>query len=193
MAGLDDLYSQINVSEIANSLGADEGEVNSAVQSVVPMLLTGLHEGSQSDDHADAIATFASTTARGLLDAGAGEQAGDAGHQAVAALFGDNSTDQVAAALANSGAGSSDLLKRLLPILVPIVMAYVGKKLDSHGGAAAAAEKPGGVLGDVLGGILGGGSSNNNALGSILGSVLGGGSKGGALGGILGGLLGGKK
>ncbi len=192
MAGLDDLFSQINVPEIASSLGADEGEVNSAVQSVVPLLLTGLQEGSQSEEHADSIATFASTAARGLLDAGAGESAGDVGHQAVAALFGDNNTDQVAAALAKGGAGSSDLLKKLLPILVPIVMAYVGKKLDSHGGSAAA-EKPGGVLGDVLGGILGGGSNSNNALGSILGGMLGGGSKGGALGGILGGLFGGKK
>jgi hypothetical protein len=194
MAGLDDLYAQIPTSEIANKLGADKDDVDNAIQTLVPVLLGGLQHNSQDPEHASKIESAASSqAARGLLDAGGGvEQVDESyGHQAVATLFGGNDTDQVAAALAKGGAGNSDLLKRLLPVVLPIVLAYVGKQLSAGGAAPQQKEaSAGGGLGEVLGSILGAGSGDK-ALGSVLGSVLGG--KGGALGDILGGLLGGKK
>jgi len=194
MAGLDDLYAQIPTSEIADKLGADKGDVDNAIQTLVPVLLGGLQHNSQDPEHASKIESAASSqAARGLLDAGGGvEQVDESdGHQAVAALFGGNDTDQVAAALAKGGVGNSDLLKRLLPVVLPIVLAYIGKQLSPGGAAPQKKEEAsGGGLGDVLGSILGGGSGDTS-LGGILGSVLGG--KGGALGDILGGLLGGKK
>jgi hypothetical protein len=197
MAGLDDLYAQIPTSEIADKLGADQGEVDNAIHTLVPVLLSGLQQNSQDPEHASKIESAANShAASGLLDAGGGvDQVNEGdGHQAVAALFGGNDTDQVAAALAGGGAGNSDLLKQLLPVLVPIVLAYIGKQLTGGGApqttAAQKQEASGGGLGDILGSILGGGS-NDKSLGGILGSVLG--NKGGGLGDILGGLLGGKK
>ncbi len=198
MAGLDDLYAQIPTSDIADKLGADEGEVSSAIHTLVPVLLSGLQHNSEDPEHASKIESDASThAARGLLDAGGGVDQVDEsdGHQAVATLFGGNDTDQVAAALAKGGAGDSDLIKRLLPVVLPIVLAYIGKRLTSGDGAQTTTaqkkeEASGGGLGDILGSILGAGSGDKS-LGSILGSVLG--SKGGGLGDILGGLLGGKK
>jgi hypothetical protein len=191
MAGLDDLYNQIPTSEIANKLGADEGDVDNAVHTLVPLLLGGLQQNSQDPEHASRIESMATShAARGLLDVGGGESDG---HEAVATLFGGNDADQVASALADRGAGNRDLLKQLLPVLIPVVLAYIGKQLGpgKEGGApqktGAAA---GGGLGEVLGSILAGGSGDKS-LGGILGNVLGG--KGGALGDILGGLLGGKK
>ncbi|HXA87283.1 MAG TPA: DUF937 domain-containing protein [Mycobacterium sp.] len=197
MAGLDDLYAQIPTSEIASRLGADQGEVDSALHTLVPVLLSGIQHNSQDPEHASKIESAASSNAaRGLLDAGGGVGQVDEsdGHQAVAALFGGNDTDQVAAALAQGGAGNSDLLKRLLPVVLPIVLAYIGKQLSPGGGQTTTAqsreEASGGGLGDILGSILGG-ASGDKSLGGILGSVLG--SKGGGLGDILGGLLSGKK
>jgi hypothetical protein len=197
MAGLDDLYAQIPVPDIARQLGVDEGEVNSAVQTLVPALLSGLQHNSQDPEHANRIESVASSqAARGLLDVGGGLDQVDesAGHEAVATLFGGNDTEQVASALAKGGAGDSDLIKQLLPVVLPIVLAYIGKRLGAGGGEGSAAPKKettsGGGLGEILGSILGGGSKDKS-LGSILGNVLGG--KGGALGDILGGLLGGKK
>lgn len=192
MAGLDDLYAQIPTSDIASKLGADQGEVDTAVHTLVPVLLGGLQHNSQDPEHASKIEDAASGhAARGLLDAGGGvdDVSEEDGHQAVATLFGGKDTNEVATALAGGGAGNSDLLKQLLPIVLPIVLAYIGKQLNS--GAPAEAPAPeqrssGGGLGDILGSILGG--SNDKSLGGILGSVLGG--KGGD---ILGGLLGGKK
>ena len=191
MAGLDDLYTLLPTSEIANKLGADQGDVENAVRTLVPALLGGLQQNSEDPEHASRIESLASShAASGLLDVGGGAGEGD-GNQAVASLFGGSDVDQVASALAAGGAGNRDLLKRLLPIVLPVVLAYVGRQLS--GGQSGAPQKTeaaaGGGLGEVLGSILGGGSADKS-LGAILGSVLGG--KGG-LGDILGGMLGGKK
>lgn len=195
MAGLDDLYTQIPTSEIANKLGADEGDVENAVHTLVPLLLGGLQQNSQDPEHASRIESIATShAARGLLDAGGGDGDDSDGHQAVETLFGGNDADQVAAALADRGAGNRDLLSKLLPAVLPIVLAYIGKELGSGSGGGVPRSKEaaasGGGLGEVLGSILAGGSGDKS-VGGILGTVLGG--KGGALGDLLGGLLGGKK
>ena len=201
MAGLDDLMNQIPVADIASKLGADQGEVTQAIQTLVPTLLGTLQENVQADD-IDSTHLETAVVAEGqsdLLDGGVNVEQLDvgAGNQLVASLFGGNDTNQVASALAGAGAGGGDLIKRLLPMLAPIVLAYVGRQFSQKQGAGAGAQAqaaPGGGIGDVLGSILGGagGGAGNNPLGSILGSVMGGG-QGGALGNILGGLLRGGK
>lgn len=200
MAGLDDLINQIPVADIASKLGADQGEVNQAIQTLVPTLLGTLQENVQADDidssHLESV--IVADEHAEVLEGGINVDQIDEGqgNQLVASLFGGNDTNQVASALSGAGAPGGDLIKRLLPMLAPIVLAYVGKQLSQRGaGAGAGAQAqaaPGGGIGDVLGSILGGatggGAAANNPLGSILGSVLGGG-QGGALGNILGGLL----
>ncbi len=187
MSGLEDLFAQIPMSDIASKIGVDEAEVNKAVQLLVPVLVGGLHENAQDPEHASKIESAVdSHAASGLLDGGVSIDQVDqkAGQQAIAKIFGGNDVAQVANALAGGGGGNSDLLTKLLPILAPIVLAYVGKQLTGKSGAPAAG---GGGLNDVLGSILGG-MGGNKSLGTVLGNTLG--SKAGD---ILGGLLGGKK
>jgi hypothetical protein len=189
MSGLEDLFAQIPTSDIASKIGVDEAEVNKAVQLLVPVLVGGLHENAQDPDHASKIESAAdSHAASGLLDGGVSVDQVDEqdGQQAVAKIFGGNDVTQVANALAGGG-GNSALLKQLLPILAPIVLAYIGKQLTGKSGAPATEAASGGALNDVLGSILGG-MGGNKSLGSVLGNALG--SKAGD---ILGGLLGGKK
>jgi len=203
MAGLDDLFAEIPVQDIANKIGADEGEVNNAIHTLVPALVGGLAENVQANeiDSSELESAVAQQGASGLLDGGVSVDQVDPkqGDQYVARIFGGNDSNAVASALAGTGAGGGDLIKKLLPILAPIVLAYIGKQLTQKsaapagGGAPQTQTAPSGGLGDVLGGILGGGGGGgNNPLGSILGSVLGG-NQGNAIGEILGGLLGGKK
>lgn len=203
MADLDELFNQIPTKEIAGKLGADEGEVTSAVHTLVPLLLGGLQQNAQDAGHAATIENAAhGHAASGLLDGGVRVDRVDEadGSKAVAKIFGGNDTGQVAAALAGGGAGNGDLIKKLLPILAPIVLAYLGKQLSKSpsAGDGQAQGAPSGGLGEILGSILsgaaGGGASggSDNPLGNILGSVLGGGKSGGGLGDILGGLLGGR-
>jgi hypothetical protein len=200
MAGLDDLFNQIPVADIASKLGADPSEVQQAVQTLVPTLLGTMHENVQAEDidstHLESAAV--ATGQSDLLDGGVNVDQLDEnqGNQMVASLFGGNDTNQVASALSGAGAPGGDLIKRLLPMLAPIVLAYVGRQFSQRGAAGAGAAQaqaqagPGGGMGDVLGSILGGGGAmgGGNPLGSILGGVLGGG-QGGAIGNILGGLL----
>jgi hypothetical protein len=181
MAGLDDLYAQIPTADIASKLGADEGDVDAAVRTLVPALLSGLHQNSQDPEQAGRIESAATA-------------AQSDGHQAIATLFGGSDADQVASALTQGGAGNSELLQQLLPVVLPIVLAYIGKQLSgaaaSPGGAPKTTQAQSGGLGEVLGSILSGGAGDKS-LGNILSNVLSG--KGGALGDVLGGLLGGKK
>jgi hypothetical protein len=206
MAGLDELFNEIPTNEIAGRLGVDQAEVDSAVHTLVPLLLGGLQQNAQDPGHASNIENAASNhAASGLLDGGVSVDQVDEvdGSKAVAKIFGGNDTGQVAAALAGGGAGNSGLIKQLLPILAPIVLAYIGKQM-TRGSAPTPSAQPqpqassGGGIGDILGSILSGagggaGAGKDNPLGSILGSVLGGGKGAGGLGDILGGLLGGKK
>ena len=193
MAGLDDLFAQIPIQDIADKLGVDSGEVDNTIQTLVPVLVSSLSQNAQDPGQADSIADTANSfAAQGLLDNVLGGTNIDAG-QLISSIFGGNNTDQVASALSGAGAGNSDLLQRLLPIIAPIVLAYIGKQLTGQK-AEPAQQASGGGLGDVLGSILGGaaGGGGNKSMGSILGNALGG-KTGEAIGGILGGLLGGKK
>jgi hypothetical protein len=82
------------------------------------------------------------------------------------------------------------LIQRLLPILAPIVLAYLSKRLLG--------QRQGDSQDDPLGSILGGGASGSgNPLNDLLSSMLGGGaasggrqSSGGSILDMLGGLLG---
>ena len=194
MAGLEDLFAQIPTGDIASKLGVEEGAVNSAIQTLVPVLVGGVQQNAQNPDYASAIESAASDhAARGLLDTGVSvDQVDQAdGEKAVAKIFGGNDTSQVAAALSGAGGGNSDLFQKLLPILAPIVLAYIGNQMAQHKTPAPAQQQAsGGALNDVLGSILSGMSrgSGNKSLGSVLGNALG--SKAGE---ILGGLLGGNK
>ncbi len=205
MAGLDDLISQIPIADIASKLGADQGDVASAVQQLVPALVGGLQVNVQDDniDSSKLEEAVSNQAVSGLLDGGVNVDDVDEndGDQIVARIFGGNDSQSVASALGGGGVGNSGLIQKLLPILAPIVLAYIGKQFANRnaapqaGAEAEAQAQGGGGLGDLLGGILGGATGGgSNPLGSILGSVLGGG-KGGSnpIGDILGGLLGGKK
>ncbi|MFZ0832400.1 MAG: DUF937 domain-containing protein [Mycobacterium sp.] len=195
MADLEDLINQIPVADIAKKLGVDEGEVNSAVKTLVPALVGGIHQNVAAEDidSRELESTVAQQGATDLLDGGVSVDEVDeqSGQREVARIFGGNDPSQVASALSNAGAGNSDLIQKLLPIITPIVLSYIAKRLQ-HGSQPAPQAKPGGGLGDILGSILGGGSQkSDNPLGDILGNVLG--DKGGSIGDIIGGLIRGGK
>jgi hypothetical protein len=100
--------------------------------------------------------------------------------------------EQVAQALGKTqGSGGDVLIKKLLPILAPIVLSYVSKQFRPGQGGTRAQPADGG-FGGAPGDVIGGGSGGG-AIGDLLGSLLGGAGKGkgGDIGDILGGLLGG--
>ncbi|MBC7301759.1 MAG: DUF937 domain-containing protein [Nocardia sp.] len=197
MTSFDDLLSQVPIAQIADQLGVDQATATTAVQAALPTLLGGLQANAAQPQGAASL--LGALDNHGGLVEGQGAvdlqqvDVGD-GEKIVDNVFGGEKNTVISALGAGGGTGGNDLIGKLLPILAPIVLAYLAKQLTGGGTAAAPAPQQtqaGGGLGDLLGGLLGG-SSNTGGLGGVIGEAL---SKnaGGALGSVLGGLLGGKR
>lgn len=185
MAAVDDIKSSLDLSQIAQFLGTDEQTASKAVDQALSQLV-----GAMDNNATDADAAVGFTRAA-LKDHAQGSAYGDSidinnideadGEKIVNHVFADSQIQQF------TGGAGGGLLRKLLPLLAPIVMGYVASKLQEKmsGGGRAQAPAPqqqpqGGGLGDILGDLLGGGSSSQR-----------GGSSGGGLGDLLGDLLGG--
>ncbi|VXB81114.1 conserved hypothetical protein [Pseudoclavibacter sp. 8L] len=210
MTDITELLALIPVDDIAGKLGVDKQTAQQGIQAALPTLIGGLQAnaadpaGAASLEHA--LAKKDTTLVDGRVSL-ADIDTND-GQKIVDNVFGSN-TDQVAAALGSAPGGqTSGLVQKLLPILAPIVLAWLAKKFlgGQQGASTTASASSGGGLEDLLGGILGGGSASGSkagggGLGDILGGILGGAggasgsgsAAGGGLGDILGGLLGGGK
>jgi hypothetical protein len=186
VSAVDELLAQIPMGQLAGRLGVDEQTAEQATRQALPALLSGMHANAQDPAGANSLAQAIGQHDNGLLDGGVDVDQVDTadGHKIVQNVFGANHGQVVNQLGGLGGAGGSDVMAKLLPILAPIVMSYLARRLNP--GAAGTTGAGGGGLGGVLGaGAAGGG------LGSILGGLLGGGGgQGGGLGEVLGGLLG---
>lgn len=187
MADLSSLLTQIPVADIAKQLGIDESVAEAAVQQIVPGLVAGLAANAE-DPKGAASLTKALSHDRGGVKKKVSEIDTEDGKKIVRNVYGDKqdavATKLAATATKASGAGdvTQDIIKQILPIVAPIVLAWLaeqflgGKKEET---SAKEEESSSGGLGDLLGGLLGGGSSSSGGdmLGDLLGGLLGGGKK----------------
>ena len=194
MSAVDEIMQQIPLGQLASRLGTDEQTAGAAVQQALPALLGGLQANAQDPAGAASLQGALGQHSGGLIDGGVDLDQVDPGEgqKIVGNIFGGN-TDGVAQTLGSHlggvGGDQSDLVRRLLPMLAPIVMSYLAKRMG--GGEAGG----GGLLGSLLGGATGG-ASGGGQIGDVLGGLLGGqGQQPGAAGNpvtdMLGGLLGG--
>lgn len=188
MSELQDILRQIPVDQIAGLLGTDRQTAQTAVEAAVPTLLAGMHNNAQASTGAASLESALSQHQDGLLEGGVDVSQVDTadGEKIVSHVFGGQQ-DQVASQLAGTaqlGGVGGDLVRKLLPILAPIVMSYLANKVlggrgQSSGSAGSGdAGGSGGIdLGGILGGILGGGAAAGGmgGLGDLLGGILGGG------------------
>ncbi|WP_330183593.1 DUF937 domain-containing protein [Nocardia sp. NBC_01503] len=196
MTSFDDLLSNVPVAQIADKLGVDEATATTAINAAIPVLLGGFQAQAGNPDVGLNLEGEVANQPHGLLDGGVDINQVDTenGNQIVDQTFGTEK-NTVISALGNVGGGNAqDLMAKLLPMLAPIVLAYLGKKAMGGGGAATggeAAASGGGGIGDILGSLLGGatGGKGGGGLGDILGKAVGQ-NAGNVLGNVLGGLLG---
>ena len=188
MSGLEDLLSQIPTSEIAGKLGVDEGEVDKAVQLLVPVLVGGLQENAQDPDHASNIESAADNhAASGLLDGGVSlDHVNEAdGQQAIAKIFGGNDVTQVANALAGGGGAtatySSNCCRSWRPSCSPTSASNSARRVSRPSRRLPPVARSTTCWAASWAEVAGG----NKSLGTVLGNVLG-----AKAGDILGGLFG---
>ncbi len=145
MDAYDEILSQVPLQQLASQLGVDQSEVEQAARTALPALLGGMHANASDPAGAQSLASALSahegTSVTSLDDVD--EQDGRA---IVGNIFGDN-TEQVMNQLGGlgpgiGGSGGGSLVQKLLPILAPIVLSWLAKKIGQGG----------------LGGILGSGS-----------------------------------
>lgn len=207
MSAVEEILAQIPMDQLAGQLGVDTGTAEQAVRHALPALLGGIQANTDDPGGASSFARAVQGHDPALVEGGVdlGQVDPADGEKIVGHVFGARRDDVVsrlgslgapgddavgvdgtAAGAGRGGAIGKDLIAKLLPILAPIVMSWLAKKLGGGGGAPGGAPAGGGGIGDVLGSVLG----------SVLGGS-GGGSGGGSAGGspnlgdLLGGLLGG--
>ncbi len=176
---INQFLSSLPIDRIARQIGEDPARVRSATEQILPTLLAGMGANAQDpagrESLADAVAQHDPALAEGDVDVEAIDTAD--GAKISAHVFGANE-EAVAAKLGGLGGGSG-LVRKLLPILAPLVMSWLAGRLRQGQGGQPGTSR-GGLLEQVLRQALGGGQPGQT-----------GGAGGGILGDLLGGLLGG--
>lgn len=214
MAGIEDLIKQLPLDKISGMLGIDSADAGKAAAAAVPALVQGMQANAKDPAGAASLAKALTQHADKPLGVDPSALDTDDGEKIVSHVFGGNK-DQVINQLGGIG-GNPDLIKKLLPMLAPLVMAFIAKQMGNKKSAPASAGgntaglPTGGSSGGPLGGlkdILGklfkkksapaqvansakpaAPAADGAGLDDLLGGLLGG---GGGIADVLGGLLGG--
>jgi len=221
MSALDDILGALPADAISQQVGASPDEVRAAAAAVLPALLGGLQANASDPSGADSILEALGQHQDDLLSGGADLSAiNESDGQAITNhIFGDREEDVVnrlgeVPAMGGSGMGGA-LVKKLLPILAPMVLSWLAKQVlggaggggglggggaapqradtspslpGSTGGAAGGPGSLDDMLRDVLGGATGGAATAPSGGGA---AAPGGLDAGSIIGDILGGMLGG--
>jgi hypothetical protein len=188
MSAVDEILSQVDLNQLAQQVGADPAEVEQAARTALPALLGGLDANASDPAGAASLAEALGQHDGSLIDGGVDLSQVDPaeGEKIAQHIFGDNQ-DQVLNQLGGVGGGAGKgIISKLIPILAPIVLSWLAKKvLGGAGGGAAttpSSSAGGGGLGDILGQVLGGATKGTQSSGVNTGSIIS---------DVLGGLLGG--
>ncbi len=179
MSAVDEILQTLPIDQLANQLGADPDDVEQGTLAALPALLGGLHANAQDPAGAASLAQAVGQhtddpAVTGVVDVERIDQADGArisGH-----VFGARE-EQVVQRLATVGVASSDLVRRLIVILAPLVLAYLAKQVGGRGGpgAVSGGDGLGPILDDVLGGAAQGSAPRGSqGAGAIIDDVLGG-------------------
>lgn len=162
MADYQDIINQLPIDQIAQQVGASPEEVSNAVHQAVPALLLGMDANAKDPAGADSLLGALDQHKGNLADGiDVGSINTSDGKLIARNIFGSQE-DAVVSQL-GSTSENSGLIKKLMPILAPIVMAWLANKLlkvdQAQGQPQAQTQSSGGILGDLLGQVLGGGAA----------------------------------
>jgi hypothetical protein len=172
MSDLSGLIDMIPIDQIASKLGIDEKDAKSAVETVLPTIVAGLSAnaaGGGAENIEKALVKHTSTSTK-IADIDTKD-----GEKIVNHVFGAKKT-AVTEAAAGQANVTQDIIAQILPIVAPIVLAWLAKKFlggDSAPAAKAEAPASSGGIGDILGGLMSS-KEGQDALGGLLGGLLGG-------------------
>lgn len=160
---------------VAKQLGADSSQVSGALQQLAPVLLRGLKRNASTEEGQQALSNALNkgNHQRYLDDPSLLEkpEALVDGNAILGHIFGNKDVSRNVAGYASKESGlDSAMVRKLLPMAAPIVMAAMSKFTQGGSGASSA----GGILGAIVG--MFGNKSNatansSNGLGGLLGML----------------------
>ncbi|HOQ53077.1 MAG TPA: DUF937 domain-containing protein [Micropruina sp.] len=186
MSAADDIIADLPLDQLAQQLGTDPATAEAAVRAALPSLFGGLQANAQTGEQSSLSLAEALTQHSDpqFLEGGVNldDVDTDDGHAIVQHIFA-NSPEQAQVLQASSAGAGGNLINKVLPILAPIVMAYLAKRLSvgsssqqrqSSESASGGMGGLGDLLGPILGGLFGGtASAQSGAAGGGLGDILG--------------------
>ena len=169
---VDEILAQISPEDLAQRLDTDPDTAMDAVRKALPTLAGAMSGNVQAGGGEQLGAAIQRDHDGSLLDNSQPLAAVDTtdGAKILEHVLGSR-RGEVEQTLGSTSKADSSIFSRLLPMLTPLVMAWLGKRLGG-GGATASQADSGGGLGDVLGDLTGGAAGGG--LGGILGDLLGG-------------------
>jgi len=176
MSAIDDILKQLPIKQLAGQVGASESDTKTAVTHAVTSLLGGMSANAADGGESALTAAVASHVGGTTTDVSKVDTAD--GAKIVKKVLGA-SPKAAAAAVADKTGTNSDLLAKIMPIVAPMILAYLGSKLtNGSAGGTAVASGLGGLLGNMLGGgtQAASGSSTGGGISDLLGGLLGGSS-----------------
>ena len=174
LQGLAQQFGGDTIGQLSNLVGAPQEQTGQAVAAALPMLLGSIIGTAQQPEGANALfgalqsghdGSILDTLGPLLAGGYASRALGSDGGRILGHILGGNQNNVVQAASAASGVEQS-IVSKLLPMLAPIVMGYLGKKLTGGGLDA-------GGLGSLLGGEREQAKQQDSGLGGLF-DLLGG-------------------
>ncbi len=172
MSILEILQQSGGIETMARELGVNESVAQAGAAALLPAVLGGFKKTTQA--HPSGLDGLGGLLGQlgggGLLDnvLGTDPTPVSQGNEVLGQIFGSKEVSRTVAAGAEQQTGiSSDLLKKMLPVVAMMVAGYMAKQGGDNSGNS------GGGLGSLIGGLLGGGSSASSSGGlGGLGSLL---------------------
>ena len=167
---VDILQQSGGIGTMAKELGINESVAQAGAAALLPAVLGGFKKTTQAQPGGleGLGGLLGQLGGGGLLDSVLGTEPTpvNQGNEILGKIFGSKEVSRTVAAGAEQKSGiSSDLLKKMLPIVAMMVAGYMAKQGDSG-------ESGGGGLGGLIGGLLGGGSQTSGGALANIGSLL---------------------
>ena len=182
MPDLDGLLELIPVGDIAKQFGISESVAEGAVKQILPTLVSGMAANAKDDAGAKSLEK-ALTKHTGALSGKktVSEIDTEDGEKIVSNVFGTKKNEVVKAVASKSGEADESLIAKILPIVAPIVLAWVAsqffnKKEETASSSKTTEAASGGGIGDIIGGLVSS-KEGQDMIGGLLGGLLGGGKK----------------
>ncbi|HQE32895.1 MAG TPA: DUF937 domain-containing protein, partial [Propionibacteriaceae bacterium] len=129
---VEDILGQIPADQLAEQLGVDEQTAMQAARAVIPSLIGGMQHNAQDVAGEQGLAgALLQHSGSSLFDGGNVDLSQidvSDGEKIVGHVFG-NQSGQLAQAIGTRTQGGASLIDKLLPILAPIVLAYIAKQI----------------------------------------------------------------